>query len=155
MNKFGIKDVLELQVFDEDGRFIATLDVANRSQIISNENGDYICLESALFDIELLRFQQDSKADLKTDIDIVLEKIKKTPLSIKKDREHKKCKLIGKTLFRSKETLNDEVIHFHIPNALLMNDIEFTGDSCSPSTFYTAFEIKPDDNDDLMIVYGF
>lgn len=154
MEKYGVKEVVELFVFNEDGKLVTTLDTLRNSRIASSEDDDFIFVEDALLDIDLLRFQQNSEMDMVDDFKTVLNQIKGVPVKVNKNNKSKKCKLIAKSALRSRETGADKYIYYEIPNAEIINSLEIDTSNCELSTFDILFKIITDDNGDLFTIYG-
>lgn len=154
MEKYGVKEVVELFVFNEDGKLVTTLDTLRNSRIASSEDDDFIFVEDALLDIDLLRFQQNSEMDMVDDFKTVLNQIKGVPVKVNKNNKSKKCKLIAKSALRNRETGADKYIYYEIPNAEIINSLEIDTSNCELSTFDILFKIITDDNGDLFTIYG-
>lgn len=154
MEKYGVKEVIELFVFNEDGKLVTTLNTLRNSNIISNENDDFLFVEDALLDINLLRFQQNSETSIEDDFKTVLNQIKGVPVTVNKNNKSKKCKLIAKSIMRDRDTGSDKYIYYEIPNAEILNRFEIDTANCEPSAFDILFKITSNEDGDLFTIYG-
>lgn len=153
-NNYGVKDVVELYVFDENSDLVTVLDNLIESEIVSNEESDYIFVKNALLNIDLLRFQQNSQDEKKDDYKTILNHIKGVPVVINRNNKNKKCKLIAKSMIRNAPTSEDEWVYYEIPSAEITNRFEVVTNNCEPSAFDTLFKILPSENGDLFTIHG-
>ena len=155
-NKYGVKDVVELFIFDEDGKLVTTLDSLQESKIVSNKENNFIFVRDALLDIDLLRFQQDSETNSEiNDFKTILQQIKGTSVVVKQKREDKKCKIIAKSTIRNRHTGEDAYIYYEIPEATITSGFEIENNNYEPSAFDVVFNINPNASGVLFEIHGF
>jgi hypothetical protein len=135
--KYGIRDVLDLTVFDESGKLVAILDSLKNSKIC---NG-YVVIKDALFDEDFLKFiGREEKCN--NDYDKYLSNEKTT--IIINENIVKKCKLIGVMLWRKDSNCKDIKCKFEIPKATTVNSFELdSAPDGDPSTNDIIFKIMP------------
>ena len=111
--KYGAKEVLDLYVFDENGKFITKLDSLKESAIYLYEYEDglraRLIAKDALLDIELLKFIQNTKEKNLTDFDRYLKLNEMHTITFNAKNTYKKCKLIAKSIIRRVESGTDDI----------------------------------------------
>ncbi|QDX94605.1 hypothetical protein EEL30_21405 [Brevibacillus laterosporus] len=141
-SKYGRREVIDLSIYDENGRFITKLDSLKNSYIGSKGTKGLVKVQDALVDQFLIAFigeyEKSSLSDFQKDIHNGLKK--HTYIINLKSR--KKCKLVATTLWRNEDSEEKKVI-FEIPNAITVNNTKFYNDGIIPSPLDVIFEFYP------------
>lgn len=134
--KLGFKDLFNIYVFTEDGKYITELNTINEFQLI----GQRLAIKDALFNMDLMRFLLDNKEET-TDYDMFLKKISPKEIVFSKKKKYKKVKLValGKT-----RNLNGEDIDcvLNMPNVEMYYSNNMSLDGSNPFKVVIEFEIK-------------
>lgn len=150
--KVGMMDVLDVSVFDENGKLITTLDTLRESKLSIGEQSS-LFIRDALLDLELLKFVHCRDSLEKVSEYDLLESVHK-PLSITFNTESfknfKNCKLIGRCRVRNSHTNKDEMFLFKVPFARVNSPLVLEGDIERPSVFDVFFKIMPNENGDVV-----
>ncbi|MGG0793685.1 hypothetical protein ABE137_06725 [Brevibacillus laterosporus] len=141
-SKFGRREVIDLSIYDENGRFITKLDSLKNSYIGSKGAKGLVKVQDALVDQFLIAFigeyEKSSLSDFQKDIHNELKK----HTYIINSKSRKKCKLVATTLWRN-ENSEDKKIIFEIPNAVTVNNTKFYNDGTIPSPLDVTFAFYP------------
>ena len=145
--KYGAKEVLDLYVFDENGKFITKLDSLKESAIYLYEYEDglraRLIAKDALLDIELLKFIQNTKEKNLTDFDRYLKLNEMHTITFNAKNTYKKCKLIAKSIIRRVESDTDDIYMYEIPDANIVNTFNSKQTGYEPSVYDLKVEIQP------------
>lgn len=153
-SKYGVKEILELFVFDMDGNLVVELDTLVNSRIIADINCNRIIAVDALLNLDLLRFQQNSNEEDLSDYELTMREINKKPITFNVKNRSKACKLVAKTEIRELGSEEDIEVYFDIPNAEIVSGFDMDIVAYDTSQFDVIFDIKPDENGDLFSVHG-
>lgn len=152
---YTTKDVLELYVFDEEGRFITKLDSLKESAIYLYENNIHnmrarLIAKDALLNIDLLKFIQNVKEEDLTDFERYLKLNDIHTITFNAKNKIKKCKLIAKGLAKRADTQNDDIYFYEIPRAFIVNSFNSETSLDKYSVYDLKVEIDPfNDAEDL------
>ena len=152
--KYGVREVLELIVFDLEGNLVTNLDSLKNSRMVISKDTHKIRVEDALLDADLLRFRQYSEAGVLSDYGAWVQELNQYPVQIKADNGPRECKLVARTVVRSAESLEDREVHYVIPRAEIVDVFDIDARFDRTSTFRVEFDIKPDEDGNLFSIYG-
>ncbi|WP_079709752.1 hypothetical protein [Paraliobacillus ryukyuensis] len=140
--KYGIKDVIDFHVFNENGDLITKIHSSVENKLVqdSDRNTSYLMVKDALLDIDLLKFmsKQDST---RSDYEVALSKNKET-VEIGGNGIIP-CKIVGYGLARMYECEADVEFMVDIPVAQIVNKHDFSLNGVDPSEFDIIFQILP------------
>ena len=153
-NKYGVREILELLVFDMDGSLVVELDTLTGSRIIADTHSNHIYAVDALLNIDLLRFQQGGGSKDLTDYELAMREINKKPITISTKNKNKPCKLIAKTQIRELRSEEDVEVYFDIPSAEIVSGFDMSVEGWETSTFDVVFNIKPDEDGNIFSIHG-
>jgi len=148
--KYGSKEVLDLQVFDKDGKYITKIDTAVTSKFkvyydkTKNKRVCEILVKDALLNFDLLEFINDYKEDTKSDFQKVLSQMQTKSLSFKEKIISKECKLIAQLVMVNQETGERVEPRIKAEKAFISDDFQINGDSIQSYDFDLKFEIMAD-----------
>ncbi|AYB37667.1 hypothetical protein [Brevibacillus laterosporus] len=152
-SKYGRGEVIDLSIYDENGRFITKLDSLKNSYIGSKGTKGLVKVQDALVDQFLIAFigecEKSSLSDFQKDIH---NGIKKHTYVIN-SKSRKKCKLVATTLWCNEDGKDKKVI-FEIPNAVTVNNTKFYNDGTIPSPLDVTFAFYPyNDKEDIYKIH--
>ncbi len=152
-NKYGAISVLDLIIYDENGKFVTKLDTLKESTISIDENGNgFLFAKDALFDMDLIDFlynDNDNSKEL-SDFEKAIKHMTNKTITFKKNTDSKKCKLIAKSILRNSYTRLDEEVIYEIPNATISKGFEHIANNEEPSPFDLRFDIDESEDDILL-----
>lgn len=140
--KFGQHGVFDLEIYDENGKFVTKLDFLNEGDIDIKENR--IRISSQLLNTELLEFMYETEKDDRSDFDKAFNK-NNTPTILVKD-SFKKCKLIARTEIRSSSTCLDHTLVYEIPNTHIDTGLHLPHSSNRVADYFLVFHINTFDD---------
>ncbi|WP_137743429.1 hypothetical protein [Robertmurraya siralis] len=150
-----IMDVINLEIYDEKGRHVVTLDTLNKSQLFYDLTGrnTYLGVTDVAFRTEILKqLGEVVKEDISDFNKSVTEDNNELKIKFKKHNKLPKFKLVGRGVSYDAETnrINKD-IKIIIHNAQLANGYDLENKAGNPSLFDYVFEVLPtnDDADDL------
>ncbi|KAF6620589.1 hypothetical protein G7L40_20705 [Paenibacillus polymyxa] len=136
---YGIRDIIELHVFDEAGNFISTINTLKKGSIsVANRT---IRVKDALLNGDMLKFLNKSE-DTKSDYDKFFSKTQNCE-TIVFNRRVVNCKLIAEGFYRKQENQKDVLVQYEMPKCSIVSAYNFNhsymGDA---DDFDYVFEIK-------------
>lgn len=141
--KFGLLEVVNLEIYDKSGNYITTLDTLQNSRVRHFKGAGSIIVKDALLNDELLRFLSDNYDNNNlTDYEKSLngnEEVFEMGGS-----SYKKCKLIGKSYMRDSNTGKDVRYIIEIPNAVIRNNLEMYAEASLMTDDNRGFKIEFD-----------
>lgn len=146
--KLTNKEVIDLMVFDINGKLVTKLDTLKDSQIFYDQHSEkyYIGVNDAVFNFDLHKFLHEEEN--LSDFELAKKGFKKT-LRIKKVKP-KKCKLIGKTFGIETDQYKDTLITFEAHNAEITNELGIGFSSEKLYDFDYVFQIDLDESGDFL-----
>jgi hypothetical protein len=135
--KYGIKDGMELFIYDEEGNYVAHVDYSEETLISNN----LMLVDSSLIGEDLIGFANTTEKRNKSDFESFFDS--KQTTYIVNLNSNKKVKIIGKSTFRGVEDMMDRNVYYEIPNATLVNKPEFKHSYTEVAKFNIIFEIEP------------
>lgn len=139
---YGVYQVLDLSVFDKEGKFITQLNSLKESNLSLDGDGK-LFVKDALLNMDFLKFMQDVKEDNITDYDRVLKLYETQTVTFNVKKSTKECKLLALTVARTQEENKDHVFMFEIPNAEIDKRFNMNISGENPSVFDALFMFKP------------
>ena len=153
-NKYGVKEVIDLMVYNEQGELITKLDTLQNSHIIVDEDGGAsLIARDALLDINLLRFAHGNSLVGMSDFDSLLNHVKNNRITFGINNLKKKCKLVATSTMRNPHTMKDETVYYEIPDADILNSFNHEANYDTPSVFDLRFVINPNSDGELFYLY--
>lgn len=147
--KYGVREVMSLMVYDENGNFVTNLDTLEDSFIKLDESGKaFLLVKDALLDFKLLSFINGKSTNNKSDFDNLINQATNKTITFKTNKDKKPCKLIAKSVVRNARG-DDERILYEIPLARIGNAFECHTDHNEPTAFDILFDIEPNSQDEL------
>lgn len=144
---YGVYDVFDLSVFDNEGKFVTQLKSLKESYLKLNEEDGELFVSDALLNIDLLKFIQDSKNKELSDFDRVLKLYDTQTITFNNKKKFKECKLIAYTFLREEKDNKDHICVYEIPLAEIIKKLELGGNRTQLSVFDLVFKIKPYNED--------
>lgn len=144
--KYGWKEVIDLSIYDENGRFVTKLDSLNNSYIGFKDGKGIVKVQDALFDEYLIAFLGKYQGDNRSDFERDIENKPSYSTYTLNAYIQRKCKLIGTTSFRREDDGENVVVKFEIPNATTKKIITFSNENIV-SPFDIVFEFEPFNNE--------
>ncbi|GFN32425.1 hypothetical protein [Paenibacillus xylaniclasticus] len=144
--KYGQREVLEVMVFDEDGKLITNLNSLKNSGIHLT-NHPFVLVKDALLDTNLLKFIGKVEDNKLSDYERMTGSPKYSTTITLGRKNNKKCRLIGKGYYREEHTNKDVEFMFEVPNATIRHDIELTQSNVEVAEYDILFRIEPFNND--------
>ena len=144
---YGVNEVLDLYVFNEEGKFVTQLKSLRESGIYvydstESESEAILIAKDALLNIDLLKFIQRIKDDNLTDFERYAKINEVHTITFNAKNKGKKCKLIAKSNIRDLEQ-KDDICLYEIPNAYIVNSFSSFKELDKVSDFDLKIEIKP------------
>ena len=145
---YGVKEVLDLYLFDEGGRFITQMNSLKESRIylyeslLLDELEAVLIAKDALLNIDLLKFIQGTKDDNLTDFERYAQINEIQTITFNAKNKGKKCKLIAKSVMRDLSQ-KDCIYLYEIPNAYIVNSFNSATEHDEVSVYDLKVEIKP------------
>lgn len=144
---YGVNEVLDLYVFNEEGKFITQVKSLKESGIYvsdstESESEAILIAKDALLNIDLLKFIQGTKDDNLTDFERYAKINEVHTITFNAKNKGKKCKLIAKSIMRNLNQLDNEYL-YEIPNAYIVNSFSSVKELDKISDFDLKIEIKP------------
>ncbi|MBM7598207.1 hypothetical protein JOC34_000564 [Virgibacillus halotolerans] len=142
--KFGLREVVDLKVFNESDELVTVLDTSRESfiqYIGEDEKGvGYVGVKDALIDLNFIKFISDESSEL-TDYEKAINSNMNTiELGGSGNR---KCKLVGNSYARSRDSGGDCKYLIEAPNAEVINRLSIENNTYDPSDFDILFKVKP------------
>ncbi|MGV6935844.1 hypothetical protein ACWA2B_10055 [Paenibacillus sp. CMM36] len=136
---YGIRDIIELHVFDETGKFVSTITTLKKGSIsVTNRT---IRVKDALLNGDMLKFLNKSENTM-SDYDKFFSKTQNCE-TIVFNRKVVNCKLIAEGFYRKEESQEDVVVQYEMPKCSIVSAYNFNhsyiGDA---DEFDYVFEIK-------------
>jgi hypothetical protein len=148
--KYGWKEVIDLSIYDENGRFVTKLDSLKNSYIGFKDGKGIVKVQDALFDLYLIAFLGKYQNDKRSDFEREIENKPSYDTYSLNINSKRKCKLIGTTSFRRETDFKDVVVKFEIPNATTKNSLHFSNEN-DVTPFDIVFEFEPfNDEGDIL-----
>ncbi|WP_440109989.1 hypothetical protein [Paenibacillus sp. QZ-Y1] len=148
--KYGQRSVIDLYVFNENGKLITILDSLKESYIDPNKAYPILYAKDALLDDSLLEFFNRREIDNKTDYEKFVSNGFEEEKSIKTlvyRQNTKECKLIAKATIRDSESSSERYIYYEVPEANVSNYDSFNSSATQVSEWDLVFNIKPYNED--------
>ncbi len=154
-NNHVFANVLDLTIYDEDGKLVTEVNSLKDSNIyVSDEGGNAFLVATDVFlNTELLRFQEGESKACANDFENMMNQIKQKPIIFNKNNKNKRCKLIAKTKIKSKQE-EETYAFFEIPLAAIVSRFNLDITIHKISEFDILFEIFPDDNGELFRLHN-
>lgn len=149
--KYGQRDVVDLLVFNEEGKLIAKLDSLKESNIYVGRLDSQVYVKDALLNSDILEFiGKKEKQPVRTDFENhMIKKNAGTTISFGKPNT-KKCKLIAVSLLVRDDIGTSVEVTYEIPNATLNTGLNFEHSNVDPTDLDLVFNILPyNDEGDL------
>lgn len=152
-----IQDVIELEVFNENGEFVTKIDTVKESGLIWMEGveNSYLAIKDAIVNFKLIEQLGEVEKSETSDFDKRVNGNKNSKTVVfSQFPKNKKFSLVGRGIAYSLETA--ELSHdfeIVIPNAELVNEYSFKSELGEPHMPHFVFKINPyNGNDDLFKV---
>lgn len=138
--KYGVKEIVDLYIFDEEGKLVVKLDTLKKCQLKINMDKEIrdgeIFIKDALLNVEFLKFVQSNKEENLSDFERLLKLYEVETITFNVNNDYKKCKVIAKTLLRNTDGI-DKVALYEIPNATIVNNFQISNFYSEVSEFDT------------------
>ncbi|MEK4427670.1 hypothetical protein MHB54_00270 [Paenibacillus sp. FSL M7-0802] len=136
---YGIRDIIELHVFDETGKFVSTITTLKKGSIsVANRT---IRVKDALLNGDMLKFLNKSVTDV-SDYDKFFSTTQNYE-TIVFNRKVVNCKLIAEGFYRKQENQEDVLVQYEIPQCSIVSNYDFNHSTVgNADDFDYVFEIK-------------
>ncbi|MEC4565523.1 hypothetical protein L8C07_06155 [Paenibacillus sp. CMAA1739] len=136
---YGIRDIIELHVFDEAGKFVSTITTLKKGSIsVANRT---IRIKDALLNGDMLKFLNKSE-DTMSDYDKFFSKTQNSE-TIVFNRRVVNCKLIAEGFYRKQENQEDVLVQYEMPKCSIVSAYNFNHSNIGDADeFDYVFEIK-------------
>lgn len=156
--KFGSLYVFNLSIFDENGKFVTTLDSLQYSRLCYTGKSCFVEVNDALMDDDFLKFMGIETVNKNiSDYDKYRSGNDRYKTSVSFDNTNEiKCKLIGNGIIRDSKNGEDRGFRFEIPNASFQPCFDWVNDNGNNLGFnwiFNASSVK--DKDEKMITFRY
>ncbi|MGG1671473.1 hypothetical protein ACIFOE_12635 [Paenibacillus sp. NRS-1783] len=136
---YGIRDIIDLHVFDQDGKFVATVSTLKKGSIsVVNRT---IRVKDALLNGNLLKFLNKSENKM-SDYDKFFSTTQNYE-TIVFNRKVVNCKLIAEGFYRKDENQEDVLVQYEMPKCSIVSGYDFNHSTVGDADeFDYVFEIK-------------
>jgi len=149
--KFGNNEVMEINVLDERGFLVTTLNTL-KSDNISYQNGSYyVVCQDALLDLKLMEFISKHNWEVATDLEKLLHgKTTKKTFTFGKNY-NVGCQLVLKGIIRNAKDGKDAEFTIYFPKVNIRSEFNLNTEWGNSSVFEKVFEcISYNDEGDIL-----
>lgn len=114
---YGIKDVLNMRIFDDEGKFVKQVDYLNNAYLIRDDKRVFFLLGHEVFDVDLMKVRFNNNNELISDFDSEVSSY--DIISIGERTHGKRYKAIFEGTIRSEKNEDKRV-------EIIIRDFEFT-----------------------------